>query len=202
MGSEMCIRDRSATWHVQGGLCHDIRGRAPHSAVEVEPARRCTSGPAATTGSLLEKQGWCQSCRLSAQAQGDLGALTRLLDGPTGQHRPIGHCTAARQPQDAEGGLYVHLADRRQHRPQHRVAGVTPSRSAGSCTSTGSTTTWMASSGWSERQEQRELGVERSVFLQEPDAPRGSNPTLRHTDGRRSQRSGHRDHRRAPHPGR
>ena len=81
-------------------------------------------------GSLLEKQGWCQSCRLSAQAQGDLGALTRLLDGPTGQHRPIGHCTAARQPQDAEGGLYMHLADRRQHRPQRRVAGVMLSRSA------------------------------------------------------------------------
>ena len=59
---------------VQGGLCLDIRGRAPHSAVEVEPVRRCTSGPAATTGSLLEKQGWCPSCRLSAHAQGDLGA--------------------------------------------------------------------------------------------------------------------------------
>ena len=169
---------------MQGGLCHDIRGRAPHSAVEAESVRRCTSGPAATTLSLLEKQGWCPSCRLSAHAQGDLGEFTRLLDGPTEQRRPIGHCTAARRPQDAEGGLYMHLADRRQHRPQHRVAGVMPSRSAavsGSCTSTGSTTTWMASSGWSERQEQRELGVERSVvFLQEHDAlaehdaPRGS----------------------------
>ena len=93
---------------------------------KVWPARPPDFGP---TGSLLEKQGWCQSCRLSAQAQGDLGALTRLLDGPTGQHRPIGHCRAARQPQDAEGGLYVHLADRRQHRPQRRVAGVMLSRS-------------------------------------------------------------------------
>ena len=34
------------------------------------------------------------------------------------------------QPKDAEGGLYVHLAHRRQHRPQRRVAGVMLSRSA------------------------------------------------------------------------
>ena len=34
------------------------------------------------------------------------------------------------QPKDAVGGLYVHLAHRRQHRPQRRVAGVMLSRSA------------------------------------------------------------------------
>ena len=61
---------------------------------------------------------------------GGLGFGWWLVTPQPGQRRSFGHCTAARQPQDAEGVLYVHLAHRRQHRPQRRVAGVMLSRSA------------------------------------------------------------------------